>query len=36
MCDLVYNTLKEIYPPMENADSIIISVRIISLPEGFN
>ena len=34
--DYVYDTLKEIYPSMENADSVIVSIGIISLPEGSN
>ena len=33
---IVYDVLKGIYPPMENAESIIISVTILSLPEGSN
>ena len=32
----VYGALKDIYPSVENADSIIVGVRIISLPEGSN
>jgi len=32
----VYNTLKGIYPSMENAVSVIVGVGIMSLPEGSN
>ncbi|XTI90776.1 hypothetical protein V2W45_1190566, partial [Cenococcum geophilum] len=34
--DYVYGALKDIYPSVENADSIIVGIRIISLPEGSN
>jgi len=33
---MVYNVLKGIYPPIENAKSIIISIAILSLLEGSN
>ncbi len=35
-CNYVYNMLKDIYPSIENADSIIVGIRIISLLEGSN
>ena len=34
--DYVYSALKDIYLSMENADSVIVSIGIISLPEGSN
>jgi len=34
--EIVYNTLKGIYPPIENTKSVIIGVMILSLPEGSN
>ena len=34
--DWVYNALKNIYPSIENANSIIVGIRIISLLEGSN
>ncbi|OCK99841.1 uncharacterized protein K441DRAFT_536057, partial [Cenococcum geophilum 1.58] len=32
----VYSALKDIYLSIENADSIIVGIRIISLPKGSN
>ena len=34
--DWVYDTLKDIYPSMENADSVIVGIGIISLLKGSN
>ena len=34
--NLVYNAFKVIYPPVKNANSVIIGVEIISLLEKFN
>ena len=34
--NLVYNVLKVIYPLIKNANSVIVSIGIISLPEGSN
>ena len=34
--DWVYDALKDIYPSMENADSVIVGVGIMSLPKGSN
>ena len=34
--EMVYDALKSIYPPMENAKSVIVGVAILSLPKGSN
>jgi len=33
---MVYNALKSIYPPIENAESIIVGITILSLLKGSN